>query len=448
MMIMKKAIDRRTFLRGAGATLALPFLDSMVPALTALQRSAARPRSRFGVVYVPNGIVMEQWTPATAGAGFDFTRILEPIEPYRDRVLVLSGLCHGCACKGGGHIPQGPAFLTGVPALSTTGNSKLQLGISMDQVAAQSLGAESALPSLELSLEGIDSNVVATCAPGFSCAYLNISWRNETTPMPRETNPRRVFERLFGDSGNTDETARLRRLSENRSLLDSVIDKIHTIRTELGAGDRAKLDSYLDSVREVEHRIQRAEQLSFKELPTVESPVGIPVSYDEHAKLMYDLQVLAFQADITPVISFMVGRELSGATYPQIGVPDSHHPITHHGGDAVKIEKVTKINTYHMSLFAYYLDKLRATSDGDGTLLDNIVILYGGGISDGNSHGITNLPVLLVGGCGGRLKGNRHLTYPEDTRVTNMEVTVLNRLGIPVEQFGDSTATLRELSEV
>ena len=403
MIITKKAIARRTVLRGMGAALALPFLDSMVPAVTALQRSAARPKPRFGVVYVPNGIVMEQWTPAMEGAGFEFTRILKPLEPYRDRVVVVSGLRHGCECQGGGHIPQGPAFLTGVPALSTTGNSKLSLGVSMDQVAAGTLGKESAFPSLELSLEGTDSNVVATCAPGFSCAYLNISWRDEKTPLPRQMNPRHVFERLFGDGG-TDPLARRRRLEENRSLLDSVGEKVGRLRTQLGPGDQVKLDAYLDSVRDVEQRLQRAEQVSLEGLPIVESPAGIPVSYEEHAKLMFDLQVLAYQADITRVISFMIGRELSGATYPQIGVADSHHPITHHGGDTVKIEKVAKINTYHASLFAYYLGRLQATPDGEGTLLDNLVILYGGGIGDGNTHAARNLPVLLVGGLGGKLK--------------------------------------------
>ena len=445
MIITRKAIDRRTLLRGAGAALALPLLDGMVPALTAFQRSAARPKPRFGVVYVPNGIVMEQWTPTSEGTGVDFPRILKPLEPFRDRAVVISGLKHGCACQGGGHIPQGPAFLTGVAALSTTGNSKLQLGVSMDQVAADGLGKDSAIPSLELSLEGTDSNVVATCSPGFSCAYLNISWRNETTPLPRETNPRHVFERLFGDGGSTDGGARQRRLQENRSLLDSVGEKVGRLKTRLSAGDRAKLDAYLSAVRDVEQRLQRAEKLALTDLPVVESPAGIPLSYDDHARLMFDLQVLAYQADITRVISFMVGRELSGATYPQIGVADSHHPITHHGGDAAKIEKVAKINTYHATLFAYYVDKLRGTQDGEGTLLDNLLILYGGGIGDGNTHAASNLPVLLVGGAGGQLKGNRHLRYPGE-RITNMEVTVLNRLGIPVERFGDSTGALPELA--
>ena len=451
MIITRKAVPRRTLLRGVGATLALPLLDGMVPALSALGRTAAAPTRRLGVVYVPNGVEEAQWRPATEGAGFDFTPTLKPLEPFRDRLLAISGLENTAARPGPGelagqHSRPAAAFLTGVHAKRTTG-SALALGISLDQLAATQLGRDTQLASLELSLEGVDTvNGVSTCDTGYSCAYLNVSWRNTTTPMPRETNPRVVFERLFGDVGSTDPAVRLARIRTQRSILDSVLQKVRDLRTELGAGDNVKISEYLEAVRDVERRIQTAESQADRELPVVDSPSGIPVSFEEHARLMYDLQLLAFQTDLTRVFSFMIGREQSGMTYPQIGVPDAHHPISHHRNDPELRAKIARINQYHMTLFAEFVDKLRATPDGDGSLLDNVIILYGAALRDGNAHSYDDLNLLLVGGGGGRLQGGRHIMYPAETPIANLHLTLMDKLGMPVEQFGDGTGTLTGLS--
>ena len=451
MIITRKAVPRRTLLRGVGATLALPLLDGMVPALSALGRTAAAPTRRLGVVYVPNGVEEAQWRPATEGAGFDFTPTLKPLEPFRDRLLAISGLENTAARPGPGelagqHSRPAAAFLTGVHAKRTTG-SALALGISLDQLAATQLGRDTQLASLDLSLEGVDTvNGVSTCDTGYSCAYLNVSWRNTTTPMPRETNPRVVFERLFGDVGSTDPAVRLARIRTQRSILDSVLQKVRDLRTELGAGDNVKISEYLEAVRDVERRIQTAESQADRELPVVDSPSGIPVSFEEHARLMYDLQLLAFQTDLTRVFSFMIGREQSGMTYPQIGVPDAHHPISHHRNDPELRAKIARINQYHMTLFAEFVDKLRATPDGDGSLLDNVIILYGAALRDGNAHSYDDLNLLLVGGGGGRLQGGRHIMYPAETPIANLHLTLMDKLGMPVEQFGDGTGTLTGLS--
>ena len=451
MIITRKAVPRRTLLRGVGATLALPLLDGMVPALSALGRTAAAPTRRLGVVYVPNGVEEAQWRPATEGAGFDFTPTLKPLEPFRDRLLAISGLENTAARPGPGelagqHSRPAAAFLTGVHAKRTTG-SALALGISLDQLAATQLGRDTQLASLELSLEGVDTvNGVSTCDTGYSCAYLNVSWRNTTTPMPRETNPRVVFERLFGDVGSTDPAVRLARIRAQRSILDSVLQKVRDLRNELGAGDNVKINEYLEAVRDVERRIQTAESQADRELPVVDSPSGIPVSFEEHARLMYDLQLLAFQTDLTRVFSFMIGREQSGMTYPQIGVPDAHHPISHHRNDPELRAKIARINQYHMTLFAEFVDKLRATPDGDGSLLDNVIILYGAALRDGNAHSYDDLNLLLVGGGGGRLQGGRHIMYPAETPIANLHLTLMDKLGMPVEQFGDGTGTLTGLS--
>ena len=455
MIVTKKTIPRRTVLRGVGATLALPLLDAMVPAMTAMAKTAASPVARFGTVYVPNGIIMEQWTPAAEGRGFEFTPILKPLEPLRDHLLVVSGLDNtGAASRTGstgGHARSAGAFMTGIEPLQTTGSSTLQLGVSMDQIVAGAIGQQTPLPSLELGLEGTDTvNGVGTCDVGYSCAYQNtMAWSSASTPLPVEANPRVVFDRLFGGVDSTDPAARKARLRRQGSLIDSVLDKVSRLEGGLGQRDRAKLDEYLQSVREIERRLQNAETQG-RELPVVASPAGIPVSYDEHARLMFDMQTLAFQTDTTRVITFQVGREQSGATYPQIGVSDSHHPISHHGGDKNKIASLQKINTYHATLFGYFLEKLRSTPDGDGTLLDHAVILYGSAISEGNSHDIRNVPILLAGGGGGRIKGGRHVKYPEATqRLTNLQLTLLNALGVVTEAFGDSTGErLRALSEV
>ena len=444
MMISRKALPRRTVLRGIGTTLALPLLDGMVPALTALSRTAAQPVKRLGVVYVPNGIVMEQWTPAAAGAGFEMTPTLQPLAPFRDRLLVVSGLSN----KGPDNVHETGAtgFLTGVPPRRTQG-SELGAGVSVDQVVAGETARHTQLASLELALESGDD--VGTCGAGYTCAYTNtICWRSATTPLPMETNPRTVFERLLGDAGGTDPAARLARIEQNRSLLDAVTDKVAALRRDLGARDRNKLGEYLEAVRDIERRIQRAEAQVDQPLPDIAAPLGIPTSFDEHAKLMFDLQVLAYQTDLTRVVSFMLSREYSGRTYPEIGVPEAHHPTSHHQNDPDKLAKLARINTYHISLLAYYLEKLRATPDGDGSLLDHVMVLYGAGLSDGNRHSSENLPILLAGGGGGTLDCGRHVQCADPTPMSNLHVTLMDKLGLPVERFGTSTGGIETLSNV
>ena len=437
MIITSKAIPRRTVLRGLGTALALPMLDSMAPALTALGRTPARPALRLGIVYVPNGIVMEQWTPAAAGAGFEFTPTLRPLERFRDRLTVVTGLSN----KGPDHAHETGAtsFLTGVSPKRTQG-ADLVAGISMDQQVARALGRRTQLGSLELALESGDD--VGTCGAGYTCAYTNtICWRGATTPLPMETNPRVVFERLLGDAGG-DPAARRARLAQDRSLLDAVTGKIARLRRDLGPRDRNKLGEYLDAVRDVERRIRKAETQVDHPLPEMTPPLGIPATFEEHAKLMFDLQVLAYQADLTRVVTFMMSREFSSRTYPEIGVPEAHHPTSHHRDDPDKIAKLARINAYHTSLLAYYLDRLRATPDGDGSLLDQMTLLYGGGLSDGHRHSSENLPVLVVGGAGGRLRGGRHVRCAESTPMSNLHLTLMDTLGLAVERFGNSTGAL------
>ena len=454
MIVTKKAIPRRTVLRGVGTALALPLLDSMVPAFTALAKTAANPTKRLGVVYVPNGIITQEgdWTPTTEAAGFELPRLLRSMEPVREHLTILTNLDNRAAFARpgealGSHSRPAAAFLTGLHAEQTQG-SELDLGTSMDQFAAQVLGRQTRLPSLELSLEGADTfNGVSTCDTGYSCAYLNISWHAQTPPMPRETNPRMVFERLFGDAGSTDTGVRRARAKQQRSILDAVMDKVAKLQGGLAGEDQRKLDNYLDAVREIERRIQIAESQADRELPLLESPAGIPVSFEDHARLMYDLLVLAYQTDTTRVFTYMIGREQSGTTYPQIGVADPHHPLTHHRGDREKIEKVKKINEYHVSLFSEFVAKLAGTPDGDGSLIDNVMLLYGAPIRDGDAHQYNNVPLLLLGHDGGAIRGNRHLVYPADTNpMTNLQLTMLHRLGVRVDNFGDSTGKLKELS--
>ena len=451
MFIAKQAIPRRTVLRGVGTALALPFLDAMVPALTAAGKAAAMPAKRLGVVIVPNGAPREYWTPAAAGADFELTPALQALEPVRDQVVVLTGLYSvGAARPGQGtsHSAAAAAFLTGAKAKRTAG-SALQLGISMDQVAASApgLGLETPLPSLELSLEGGDTVYgVSTCDGGFSCAYLNNSWANTTTPMPRETNPRTVFERLFGDVGNTSVEVRRARAQQQRSVLDVVMDKVARLKAGLAPYDRRKIDEYLEAAREIERRIEIVEQQADRELPAIAAPAGIPISYEEHATLMFDLMLLAYQTDMTRVVSFMVGREESGATYPQIGISEPHHPLSHHQDVPEKIEKLAKINAYHMQLFTDFLLKLKATEDGDGSLLDHLMILYGSAIRNSNRHNTNDLPILVVGGGGGQIAGGQHIVFAEDTPLTDLQFTMLARLGVPVEAFAGSGQEIHELS--
>jgi len=442
MIITKKAIPRRSVLRGIGATLALPLLDGMVPALSAIRTTAARGMRRFGVVYVPNGMAMEHWTPTGEGTTFEFSPILQPMAPFRDRTLVLTGLNPGPG--GGAHAGASTKFLTGVAGRMTDG-AEIHSGTSIDQLLGKELGQYTQLSSLELALDGRD--FAGSCDAGFSCAYTNtISWRTPTTPLPMENNPRVVFERLFGDSGSTDPAVRLARLKEDRSILDSVTEKVADLQQGIGPEDRHKIGQYLDAVRDVERRIQKAEEQSARELPLVQQPAGIPATFEEHMRLMFDLQLLAYQTDLTRVASFMVGREISGRTYNQIGIPDAHHPLSHHLDDPVKIGIMSKINTYHVVLFAEFVEKMRATPDGDGSLLDHSLLLYGAGMSNSNAHAPINLPIMLVGGAGGGLEGGRHITYPEDTPMANLLMAIMDALGVPMDQVGDSNGMLDVLS--
>ena len=443
MMITKKALPRRTVLRGLGATVALPLLDGMVPALSALSRTAARPAVRFGAVYVPNGMVMQNWTPAAHGAGFELTPTLTPLAPFRDRLLVLSGLnsTPPPGINGGAHSRASTKFLTAEHPGAWNPNA-----VSMDQVAARELGRHTPVASLELGLEG--ANFAGSCdSGGFSCAFsYTIAWASGSTPLPMEHNPRAVFERLFGDNDSTDPAARRARRKAQRSILDSVQEDVARLRRELGAGDRRKMGAYLDAVRDVERRIAIAERQGDDDLPLLERPMGVPATFAEHAGLMYDLQLLAWQTDRTRVTTFMSGHELSGRTYREIDVPDAHHPLSHHRNVPEALAKLTKINTYHTTLFASFLEKLAATPDGDGSLLDQAMILYGAGMSDSNAHSPYNLPVLLAGGGAGQLRGGRHLLYPSGTPLANLHVSLLDKLGVDVDRIGDSTGALPRLA--
>ena len=441
MIVTRKHLPRRTFLRGLGATIGLPLLDGMVPAVSAISRTAARPVSRFGVVYVPNGIVMADWTPALDGSQFDTPPILQPLAPFRDQMTVVTGLRSGPPYYAV-HAVASTRFLTGRPPKPSTG-SEVEAGMSMDQVAARAFGQETELASLELSLERAESGV---CDIATSCVYTDtIAWRSPTTPLPMEHNPRTVFEHLFGDSDTTNPRARASRLARRRSILDSVAETAADLRRALGAADGAKLTDYLDALRDVERRIQRSEEQDAREFREINRPAGTPASFPDHARLMFDLQVLAYQSDLTRVITFMIGREFSGHTYPEIGVRDAHHPLSHHEHDPRKLATLTRISTYHAEQLAYYLERLRATPDGDGSLLDHMVLLFGAGMSDGNSHSPDNLPIVLLGGGAGALAGGRHLRYAPETPLEDLHVTLLRKLGVPVDRFGESTSELAGL---
>ena len=451
MIITKKHLPRRTFLRGLGASVALPLLDSMVPALTAQELTSALPVKRLGIIYVPNGVFMDNWTPPEGGSDFSLPSTMEPLAPFQDQMLVLTGLSNkmGDAWPGegaGDHARAAGAYLTGVHPKKTEG-ADLQAGLSMDQIIARQLGQHTPLTSLELSLESREN--VGACDPGYACAYANtLCWSSATTPLPMENNPRVVFERLFGGNESTDPEAWRARREEDSSILDAVGDKIAKLQGDLGHRDQLKLDEYLESIRNAERRIQMAEAQSERELPVIEQPAGVPATFQEHAKIMFDLQLLAFQADLTRVITFMVGHETSQRAYPEIGVPDAHHPLSHHGGSAEKIEKLIRVNGYHAEMFAYYLDRMKNTPDSEGSLLDNSTILYGSGMSDGNGHNHHNLPTLIVGGGAGSIKGNRHLVYPreQETPITNLFLDLLEKFDIPLESFGDSTRNLNVLA--
>jgi hypothetical protein len=447
--VTKRAIPRRTVLRGVGATLALPLLDAMVPAFAA-QRTPD-PVRRLGVVYVPNGMAMHRWTPIVpAGDGiehkdFGFSPTLKPLEPFRDQLVVIGGLSVARNAGDTVHARASTRFLTGVPPkedIAAATGSGIQAAISMDQVAARAFADHTQLASLELALDAND--FAGSCDGGYSCAYTStISWRGPTTPLPMEYNPRVVFERLFGDDGTTDTAARQARLKKDRSILESVRERILSLERSLGPSDRSKFQEYLEGVRDVERRIQKAEQQSDRELPLIDQPAGIPPTYEDHAKLMFDLQVLAYQSDLTRVITFMMARELSGRAYPQVGVSEAHHSISHHSSDPEKLDHYAAINEYHVRLFSYYVEKLRATADGDGSLLDHMILLFGCGMSDGNGHTPRNLPLVLLGGA---TKGGRYLNYPGEPSLANLHLTLLDKLGTPIESLGDSSGPLDLLS--
>jgi uncharacterized protein DUF1552 len=436
--ITKKSLPRRTFLRGVGATIALPLLDSMVAAQTPLRKTAAAARSRLSCIYVPHGATMDKWTPATQGKGFAFTEILSPLEKFRDRVSVASNLAHAAAGAvgsdaGADHARSAAVFLSGVqPA-----RDSIRVGATIDQIAAQHIGQDTPLPSIELSIE----DVALSCGSGYACAYSNtISWKNASTPLPMENNPQVLFEKLFGDGGN--DADRIARRAQSRSLLDSVLEQVATLRQDLPASDRARLSEYLDDVREIERRIQKAETQFPADLRLPDAPVGVPESFDEHFKIMYDLQVLAFRAEITRIATMMYARDTSLALYPSSGVRESFHVASHHSNARAQMDRFAIINRYHVQMLAYFLDKLQSTPDGDGTLLDHSMVLYGSSMSNGNQHDHDPLPVILAGGAAGQLEGGRHMQYAPHTPMSNLLVTMLNKLGIDTETHGDSTGRL------
>jgi Protein of unknown function (DUF1552) len=449
MIVTKKALSRRTILRGIGASVALPLVDAMIPALTAAVDTPAKAVRRLGVVYHPNGVIYDKWLPRGVGADFELSPTLAGLQPFKDKLIVVTNLymdlAEALGDGGGDHSRACGGYLSGVHVKKS--DTVVEAGISMDQIAARAFEGETQLSSLQLQMD--DNSLVGSCDVGYSCAYSStISWLTPTLPLMTENNPRVVFERLFGASDSTDPKVRAARLRQDRSILDSVTDRVKQLQRRLGAADNTRVNDYLTSLRDVERRIQKAEEQSAKEVPDVERPAGIPESFDEHARLLYDLQLLAYQSDMTRVITFMYGREQSPRPYPQIGVPEPHHPVTHHQNDPVKMEKCTAIQRYHVKLFTDYLAKLQNTPDGDGSLLDHMIILYGATISNSDRHTHGPLPTLLVGGGGGTLKGGRHLVYSEHTPLTNLQLTLLNLLGVPTDKIGDSTGQFKELSEV
>jgi hypothetical protein len=441
MFISKKHLSRRTFLQGAGATLALPFLESMIPAMTA--QAATNSGTRLAFVYIPHGAIMDKWTPKTDGPDFEFTPILQPLEPFRKYVNIASGLHHKAADSTAVHSLSPTTWLSGVRPKPTQGPDAYA-GITADQIAAEKIGQDTVLPSMELATED-HSGLIGECDRDYGCIYMNtLSWRTPTTPLPMEINPRKVFERMFGQGSNAAE--RLVRKQEDRSILDAFTQQATNLQKNLGPRDKTTMKDYLESVREIERRIQRTEkEQTDPDITVPPSPAGIPYSYEEHIKLMYDLLVLAFQANITRVITFMVAREISNRTYPQVGVPDGHHAISHHQNRAEKMEKNVKIQMYHIGLFAQFLEKMRTTRDGDGSLLDHSVLLYGSNMSNSNAHNHFPLPNLVLGGASGRLTGNRHLRYPDHTPMTNLLLSVLDKAGVDLETLGDSNGKMTDL---
>jgi hypothetical protein len=441
MIITRKAIPRRTFLRGMGAAVGLPLLDAMVPSMTAFARTAAAPVRRLGFVYMPMGCDLPRWTPAGDATTVELSPTLQSLGPVANQLTIISNLELKNAYPGT-HATSNASFLSAAKA-KWTESTDYHLGTTVDQVAAQQIGHQTLLPSLELSMDLLQT--VGQCDNGYACVYQNnLSWSSPTTPLPAEAHPRIVFERLFGDGGSPAE--RQAALRRRASLLDSVGEEIARLQRRLGPEDRTRVGQYLETVREVERRIQKAEaQTADAPLPDLDRPIGVPAAYAEHARLMFDLQVLAMQGDVTRVLTFQLARETSNRTYPEIGVPDPHHPLTHHGNDPRKIERMAKINAFHVSLFAYYLEKLKATPEGDGSLLDHSLILYGSGMGDPNVHDHVNLPILVAGADAGAPAGARHIKYAEPTPLANLHLTLLDRVGVRLDAFADSRGRVDEL---
>ena len=443
MFISKKHLSRRTFLHGTGVTLALPLLESMVPAATALAQTAATPKTRMGCIYIPHGATMDKWTPASEGTGFAFSEILQPLEAFRGHVNIISDLAHQPVAPWTGedtggaenHVRAAAVFLSGAHPVK---KNEAYVGATVDQIAAQHVGQDTPLPSIELSMEPVN----LTCGDaGFTCAYRNtLSWKSATLPLPMENNPQLVFERLFGD-GSTD-AQRQERRNQARSLLDSVRSQIPSLEKDLPAGDRRRLREYLDEVREIERRVKQFDDTLSRSLDLPDAPTGIPAEFESHLKLMFDLQVLAYKTQITRISTLMLARENSNATYPATGVRDGFHNASHHSNERKNMDQFAVINRYHVKMLGYFLERLQATPDGDGTLLDHSMILYGSSLSDGNEHNFDPLPIVLAGGASGRLKGGRHIRHAPQTPMSNLLLTMLHKMGAQVETIGDSTAPL------
>jgi uncharacterized protein DUF1552 len=436
MFISKKSLSRRTMLRGMGATLALPFLDAMVPAATALSKTAARPAPRFGAVFVPMGERPSHWTPSTTGAGFEFSPILKPIERFRDSLVVVSNLDRP---PGGTHAVSTSTWLTGA-APKRTEAEDFYAGISLDQVAAGLIGKDTVFPSIEIATED-QAGYIGACDVGYSCAYMStIAWKGPTTPLPMEINPRVVFERMFGRPGTPED--RLARMQADQSILDSVRQDVASLQRGLGARDRGRLNEYLDHVREIEARIQRAEHQATTEIKVPEAPVGVPASFEEHVGVMFELMAVAYEADLTRVFTFMMNREASQVVFPNLGINEPWHHTSHHGNEPEKLAALVKINTWQIELFGRFLDRLRSTPDGDGSLLDHSLILWGSGMSDSNTHSALDVPLLLAGKGNGMMKGDRHLVAPKGTQLANAMLDLAQKWGAEIDRFGVSTGRM------
>jgi len=443
MFITKKAINRRTVLKGLGVTVALPFLDSMVSAAPQAD-STVKPAKRYSVIYVAHGRSPGYWAPASEGPSYELTKPLVPLAAFRDRMLVLTGIDNSVSIARagdprGGHGRMAPGWMSGVHCKPTQGTD-FQAGTSVDQIAASYMGKETQLPSLQLSLEPVEFG--GTCDSGYACVYTNtLSWRSPTMPLPMESNPRAAFERLFGDSGSTDPAIRLKRLQQKRSILDSVLEGATGLNSSVGPSDRHLLQEYLESIRDVERRVQIAEDQSGRELPVVEQPASVPTTFPEYAKLMLDLQVLAFQADLTRITTFMMAKEVNSRTYPEIGVAEGHHSLSHHGNDPDKKELLARVNTHHTTMLAHYLERLAATRDGDGSLLDHSLVLYGSGHGDPNIHDPHDLPLIVTGGVAVKRGDGRHIRY-NHAELADLHLTLMGKLGVPVDHVGESKGPL------